>query len=150
MLVTWQARIWIVAVVLFLGSAYYSASEFLYLVEGRDGTAQIDEAYKVRNRGRFGRNRGQVLLVNYSFKDADGNARKGSVRQNDDWPVPPDRKIAIRYRPGIDGSSRLAGQVAWVGLFIFFACSAILAFISYRLWKEARDAYARPVRRSRR
>jgi len=144
-----RAKALLIAGILFLGSSIYAYSELMYLVRGRDTTATITEAYKVTKRGRFGLSGGQQIEVEYKFTDADGNARTGSDRVDDDWPVPPDRKVAVRYRPGPDGSSRLAGHVGWTTLIIFGICLTGVCIFGFRLWREAYDATRDSPRRKK-
>src|SRR5438270_472533 len=105
---TARAKALLVALALFLGSGFYAYSELMYLLLGRDAMATITEAYKVTKHGRFGMSQSQQIEIDYQFKDADGNDRTGSDRLDEDWKVPADRKVKIRYRPGTDGSSRVA------------------------------------------
>jgi Protein of unknown function (DUF3592) len=142
-----RAKALLVAGVLFLASGFYAYSELMYLVRGSDTTATITEASKVTKRGRFGVSRGQQIEIEYKFTDADGNNRTGTDRLDEDWPVPSDRKVAIRYRPGADGSSRVAGRIGWITLIIFGVCLTAVCVFGYRLWKEAHDAYAKPKRK---
>lgn len=141
---TWRAKALLVAAVLFVASGIYAFSELMYLIRGRDATATVTEAQKVTKRGRFGLSRGEQIEVNYRFKDADGNERTGTDRADDDWKMPADGKVAVRYRSGADGPSRLAGRIGWVSLGIFGVCLAAVCVFAYRLWREANDAYAKP------
>jgi hypothetical protein len=144
---TGRAKALLIAGVLFLGSGVYAYSELMYLIRGRDATATVTEANKVTRRGRFGASRGEQIEVEYRFKDTDGNERTGSDRADEDWTVPRDRQVSIRYRPGADGSSRLAGRIGWVSLAVFGVCLAAVCVFGYRLWREANDAYAKPGRK---
>ena len=143
---TARAKWLLIAGVLFLGSSIYAYSELMYLIRGRDTTATITEASKVTKRGRFGLSQSQQIEIEYKFTDADGNDRTGSDRLDDDWKIPTDRKVAICYRPGQDGSSRVAGKIGWVTLVIFGICLTGMCVFAYRLWREANDAYAKPGR----
>ncbi len=142
-----RAKALLIAGVLFLGSGIYAYSEFMYLVRGTDTNATITEANKVTKRGRFGSSRGQRIEIEYKFTDADGNARTGMDRVDTDWALPADLKVPIRYRPGADGSSRIAGQVNWFALILFGVGLTAVCIFGYRLWKEANDAYAKPGRK---
>lgn len=144
---TGWAKALLVAGVLFLGSGIYAYSELMYLIRGRDVTATITEAHKVTKRGRFGLSRGQQIEVDYRFKDHEGNERTGSDRMDEDWPVPPDRKVEVRYRPGPDGSSRVAGRIGWITLIIFGLGLTTVCVFGIRLWREANDANTKPGRK---
>jgi hypothetical protein len=144
---TRRAKALLFAGILFLGSGIYAYSELMYLIRGRDTTATITDAYKVNKRSRFGLSNRKQMQIDYQFADADGNSRTGNDRMDEDWPVPSDRKVAIRYRPGQDGSSRVAGRIGWLAISVFFACLAGVCVFGYRLWKEGHDAYAKPGRK---
>src|SRR5688572_6763814 len=141
---TARAKSLFVAAIVFVASGIYAYSELMYLIRGKTTTATITEAYKV---GKGVTDRGQEVRIDYEFTDADGNKRTGSDRPGEGWQVPPDRKVEVRYRPGADGSSRIAGRIGWITLGIFAICLGVVGFFGYRLWREAKDAYAKPNRK---
>lgn len=139
---TWRAKILIAAVVAFVISCFFVYAEFMYLVDSREATATISKAYKIEKRGRFGVVKGYRLAVEYDFVDNEGRTRSGRSDVSEDWSIPPDGKVKIRYRSGEDGASRLVGQVSWVAVILFVACLTAVGIFGYRLVKEANQAYA--------
>jgi hypothetical protein len=139
---SWRAKLLIGAVIVFLISCIFVFTEFMYLVDSRETTATISKAYKVQIRGRFGIVKGYRLAVEYDFVDAEGLRRSGRCDVNEDWPIPLDGKVKIRYRPGEDGASRFVGFASWTAIIIFFVCLAAVGVFGYRLVREANRAYA--------
>jgi hypothetical protein len=60
--------------------------------------------------------------------------------------------VAVRYTPGGDGRSRLAGNVNWIALLSFTLAFSAVFGTAFRLWKEGRRGYyaPRPSKRKRR
>ncbi len=125
---------------LFLVSLYISYQELVYLLWGRTAQATIVQTYTVEKRGRFGLVTGLKRVVEYQFIDSAGNTRKDSDEVSPDWDVPERGTIAVRYTPGRDGRSRLAGHVMWFGPVLLGISLLAIGIVGRRLWKEAVEA----------
>jgi hypothetical protein len=136
---TRRAKYLVFAGIAFLISSIFVYSELMYLIRGTETTATIKEVSRVEKRGRFGTSRGHKLVIDYEFKDGEGRQREGSDQVDADWAVPADRRVQIRYRPGEDGSSRLAGHVSWGAIIIFTVCLVAVGIFGFRLWREATE-----------
>ena len=54
----------------------------------------------------------------------------------------------LRYTPGANGRSRIAGEVNWIWIIIFAASIASIGFFGFRLWREFQEGdKPRKVRR---
>ena len=137
----WKLKIFIFAIVAAIASFFFTINEFLYLVNGREATATVSKTYPAVSHGRYG-SRSPRLAIEYEFVDADGHRRSGRDDVRADWPIPSDGKVKVRYRPGEDGSCRLAGRVSWGAILIFFVCLCAVGFFGFRLIREANQAYA--------
>lgn len=121
--------------------------EVVYLVRGRNARAEVTAAYEVTRTGRFGLSRGTRLNVEYAFAEPDGTARTGTDTVPPNWPLPRDGTVAVRYTPGAEGKSRLAGHVNWVGLTLFALSAGFVGVFLYRLVREASEPAGNQKRR---
>src|SRR5262245_23356676 len=137
----WKLKMFIFAIVASIASFFFTINEFLYLVNSREATATVSKTYPAASHGRYGSG-GSRLAVEYEFVDADGRRRSGRDDVREDWPIPSDGKIKVRYRPGEDGACRLAGRVNWGAILIFFVCLGTVGYFGFRLIREANQAYA--------
>ena len=129
-----------IGVFLFLISGCFTYYEIDMLFRGTDGQATVVNLFESRGR------RGSVRLrVEYEFKDTEGNIRKDGVTTSlsrvDEFMV---KTIPIRYTPGKDGRSRLAGDVNWVYVALFAGSILVIGFGVYRLFREANDDGSKP------
>lgn len=124
---------------LFLVSCCICYDEVIYLLSGREVKANVTRAYEFTRR-RFGVVTGKSLTIEYTFTEPDGTHRSGSDTVGTDWEVPATGGIPVRYTPGAEGRSRLAGRVNWVGVGFFVISLGVLGFFGYRLWREASKA----------
>lgn len=124
----------------FLVSAFLCYGEMVYLFVGREAQATVKEAYVLERRGRFGIPLGEKLVVEYSFTEPDGTSRSGHDEVTSSWPPPENGIITVRYTPGKDGRSRLAGHVNWTGLALFALSTALVIYAVARLWQLASRA----------
>jgi hypothetical protein len=129
------------ALALFLISGCISYGEIAYFLNGQDAEATISKAYESRSRRG-----GAALTVEYTFTEPGGTYRKGMESVPLDWPVPENRKVAVRYTPGEDGSSRLAGRVRWVWLCVFGGSLVMILVAAALLLREGAEEPA-PRRR---
>jgi len=126
------------SLLVFFISCFYCYDELLYLLRGKTATATIGEVYEVRGR------RGSVhLKVEYTFSEADGTARKGADNVSVDWTPPSSGSTEVDYIAGNKERSRLAGNVRWVPVSIFFISIAFVAFTIFQFWREAHTPIAR-------
>lgn len=128
------------ALAILLLSSCISWGELTYLVMGRETQADVDKAYVVTRRGRFGTNQGQQLCVDFSFNEPDGTRRTGTDTVRVDWPADIGGKATVRYTPGANGKSRLAGHVNWLGVSLFALSVGCVAVFGFRLLREASEA----------
>jgi len=133
----WELRKvrWLFAgVKLFLLGLCLSHAECTYALHGRDGVATVTRT--TADRTRWG---GRRRTVEYEFTEPDGRRRRDNDVVSADWPLPPDGTVAIRYTPGLTGGSRLAGNVSWFGLGIFFGSLLLVAVGIVVLGRDGRD-----------
>ena len=98
----------------------FSYGEMTYFILGRTAEANLTKAEEITVRsGRFGARTSQKLSLEYAFVEADGTRRTGRDTVDLDWAFPADKKVAVRYTPGNDGKSRLAGGFEWLWLVAF-------------------------------
>ena len=133
-------KLLMIGVFLFLISGCFTYYEIDMLFRGTDGQATVVNLFESRGR------RGSVRLrVEYEFKDTEGNIRKDGVTTSlsrvDEFMV---KTIPIRYTPGKDGRSRLAGDVNWVYVALFAGSILVIGFGVYRLFREANDDGSKP------
>ena len=123
------------------GSLVWAEAE--YLVSGRDAQAKAVRGTKGKDRGWLGLG-GWLQTIEYVFTEPDGTRRKGSDTVSDEWLVPADGTVAVRYGPGAGGRSRLAGHVDWVGLGLGFALLGLAVgsagAVGYWQWRSRRHA----------
>lgn len=124
----------------FLISGCFTYYEIDMLLRGTDGQATVLKLFESTGR------RGSVRLsVEYEFKDAEGNIRKGNVTTSlsrvNEFMV---KTIPIRYSPGKDGRSRLAGDVNWLFIALFVGSILMIGFGAYKLIREANDDGPKP------
>lgn len=138
-----RAKWLLMSAALFLASCCMTYGEASYLLKGRETSATITKAYEVTQRGRFGTDRGQRLTVEYTFTEPNGTQRRDSDTVGLDWNVPASGKIPVQYTPGVDGRSRLAGHVNWLGIGIFAVSVVLIALFALGLYKEMADTSPR-------
>ena len=121
-------------------------AELAYLLSGHETTANVTKAYETTIRGRFGIGRGTKIVVDYTFAEPDGTRRTDSCNMSSDWI--PTQQVTVRYTPGANGRSRIAGEVNWIWIIIFAASIASIGFFGFRLWREFQEGdKPRKVRR---
>ncbi|MFO0935669.1 MAG: hypothetical protein U0798_04025 [Gemmataceae bacterium] len=130
----------------FIASCFYSYSEFVYLIRGRDTVANVTKVWEEEVKNRYGMTEETRLSIEYSFTEPDGTRRKGSDFTSLDWTPSPN--VKVRYTPGAEGRSRFVGHVNWLSLGIFTLTLCVMAGFGYRIWKSYSADYA--PRRSRR
>lgn len=133
-----RAKWLIISVLIFLVSGCISWGELVYLFAGEDAQADIEKAYETTRRGWLGGSR--RVTVDYTFTEPDGSRRTGTDTVPSDWVLPENGKVPVRYTPGEDGDSRVAGQVNWVALAFFGLSLAAVGWFGFRLWREATEA----------
>lgn len=123
-------------------SGYISWGEMKYMVWGKSADATVTQAREEERRGRRGR-RYQVLVVDYTFVEADGTRRseRDEVSSGTEVPTP---TATVQYLPGVANSSRLTGQENVLAVIIFVGS---LAWMGYSIYSIAREANA-PIKRS--
>ena len=129
-----KAKWLLISGVLFVVSCFICYGELVYLLNGRETQASVTKVYEVTKRGRFGMNRGTRLEAEYAFKEPDGTRRTGTSTVGKDWDF--SDSVAVRYTPGENGRSRLAGHVNWLGIILFFASVCALGFFGFRIWRS--------------
>jgi hypothetical protein len=143
---TLSAKLFLFCSILLIITGFYAFEECVYLVAGREATAKVTGASVVTTLRRSGTHK--HLKVEFAFVEPNGTQRTGSDTASADW-IPPG-EVAIRYTPGKDGRSRLAGTSNWLLVGLFFVSLAVVAGFAVRLWLEAREATREPERRPRR
>jgi hypothetical protein len=135
----------LVAGAFFLASIVVCYGEIMYLMTGKDVQATVASAKLYRNVNTDRK----VLTIEYEFTDAENNHRKRTDNVDPAWEAKiQGGKVPVRYRPGKDGSARLAGEVNWFGP-IFLGVSLLgLGYAGFLLWKEANDTGPRKPKRS--
>jgi hypothetical protein len=128
-----KARWLFTGLLAFLLGGCMSWEELMYLLRGRDTRATITKVFETHER------RGTALSVEYTFAEPGGGPRRGNHTVSLDWPVPRDKKVTVRYTPGEDGDSRLAGHVRWSGLLTFFGALLLAVVGAIVLGREAHD-----------
>jgi flagellar basal body-associated protein FliL len=143
-------KLLIVAIVVFLISACFSWSELVFLAFSRPAEAEVTKVAQVRDPNwLIRRGNRAVTQVEFTFTESDGTQRKGSDILPRDWDGPRQGPIAIRYIPGKDGSTRLAGHVKWTPLVIVVVTIGVMGVFVFFLWKEAKEANREWKRRKR-
>ncbi len=128
--------------VLLLVSCFISYSEVIYLFRGNNvQDFRITDVSTSETTKRLGITTGERLLIDYEFIEPDGTHRTGQDHMSKDWVVPDNEMVAVRYTPGVNGTSRLAGHVNWLGIGFFIIALVAVGWFGYKLWREAREAY---------
>ena len=143
-----KARVLIGVGVLFLFSAWSSFAELAYLTFGSDVTANVTKVSVVTNRGRYGADRGQQLMITATWADPDGTRRKDDFTTRVDFPAVEGGQIRLRTTPGEDGRARPAGQVQWLPIGLFGVSLVAFAFFCVKMVRESDEAY-RPRKKQR-
>lgn len=116
---------------LFLISCWSSWQEFNYVVRGEVAEATV----------RHLRERGDALVVEFSYRDGDGRHWEERDYVWDNTELPREGgTIKIQYIPGTEDSARLAGQKQTGFVVFFFVCLGIMLFVGFRLWRMAHNA----------
>ena len=133
----------LIAFVAVVVSGYISWGELKYKLWGKSADATVTEAREEERRGRRGR-RYHVLVVDYTFTEADGTRRseRDEVSSGTEVSSP---TTTIEYLPGVANSSRLAGQEKVFAIIIFVGS---LAWMGFSIYSIAREANA-PIKKSR-
>jgi hypothetical protein len=97
-------------IVLFIVSCFFAFGEGVYLIEGRETTAQITNVALVTTHGRSGPSK--HLRVDIAFVGSNGTQRTGNDTISTDWVPPATGNVTVRYTPGIDGRARTAGRLS--------------------------------------
>jgi hypothetical protein len=134
-----RAKWLLVAGAIFLVSGCVSWGELVYLVSGKTAQAEVTNAYETVRR-RFGIETSRQLTIDYAFNEPDGTRRIGTDSVSPNWRIPESGYVAVRYTPGADGSSRLAGNVHWFGLVFFLISMGAIVIFGIRLWRQAAEA----------
>jgi hypothetical protein len=136
-----KAKWLLIGGLVFLVCCFICYDELVYLLRGNKTQANISEAYLVtRHSGPFGLRTRQVLTVEYNFKEADGTYRSDSDTVSANWNLPADGTVPVRYTPGKDGRSRLAGHVNWFGIVFFVLSLGAMCYFIFRVWRIASEA----------
>lgn len=135
-----RAKWMLISAGIFLISGCISWGEMVYLVLGKEVQADITKAYEVNRGGKFGIGGSQMITVEYSYIEQDGARRTGTDTVPNDWPLPRGGKVPVRYKPGSENGSRLAGHVNWFGLVFFGLSTVSMGIFGFRLWREASDS----------
>ena len=145
-----RAKWLLIALAVLLISGCLSYGEAIYWIGGEDVQADITKVSETQRRRRWiGQNR-KRLIIEYAFAEPNGARRTGSDTVSRDWPGPKSGKVGVRYTPGENGSSRLAGEANWIALALFgLSAAAVVVFVG-KLYLEARAATREPKRRRRR
>ena len=130
---------------LFLITGCLSYGELRYWMSGRDAEAVVSKSFETY--GKRGRPT-NTATVEYDFVEPDGTRRGGS----DDVPLQkaPDvgDRVKVRYMPGADGKSRLAGNTRWLAVGGFLAACAVMAGGIIMLLREGAQS-DRPRKRAK-
>ena len=134
----------LIAFVAVVITGYISWGELRYKILGRSAEATVTQSREEQRRSRHGR-RYRILVVEYTFSEADG------TRRNDRDEVSPGTPVSRpttrgQYLPGVAHSSRLTGQENVFAVLIFVGS---LAWMGYSIFRIAREANA-PIKTSRR
>lgn len=122
---SFKASIFVVGVILFIGSGIVSFNELRYKFWGKTTTARIVSTRPVTSpRTRYGRSR-KWMAVKYTWKDEARHERTDSSRMHELWQTPEDGTIRIDYRPYAK-SSRPCGNANKVALVLFFGSTAVM------------------------
>lgn len=138
----------VVSAVIFLISACVSWGELVFLVFSRTTQAEVTRVYQVTLYGRGGSER-RMTRVEYAFTEPDGTKRDGYDTVPTDWEVPAAGPVSVRYTPGADGSTRLAGHVNWLPVGVVVVSLGAMAVFVAILWREAIQANREWERRKR-
>lgn len=147
---SFRAGVWVVAIVAFIASTWYSWQELNYMASGQVATASITRVIEVERRGRRGA-RWSELQVHYTFAETDGSKRDEYVTRDLDWTPPAAAAggapaIDVQYIPGKRGRSRFDGEHNALSLLFFFGSLAfvlvksVLFFIEFNRYERERKA----------
>lgn len=135
---------WIlIAGIAFLFSAFFAFQELKYFVWGTTAEATVTNTFETRERRR------NLLAVEYTFTDKEGQHHSERDDVPSDWPTP-GPKVTIQYMPGVEDSSRLEGHSRTGAVWVFFVCCGLLVFAGFKLYQIASDAIDGPPRRRKR
>ena len=140
-----RAKWLLISGLLFIVSLFLCYAEVVYLLNGRETQANVTKTYEVTKRGRFGISRGTNRVVEYAFAEPDGTRRTDSDTVSADTDI--GQKVAVRYTPGANGRSRLAGHVNWFGVILFSGSILSMTFFGFRIWREYKAGEAPRKRR---
>jgi hypothetical protein len=115
---TWKLKAFLVVVVLFFISMYFSCEELKYATNAKTAEATIDDVVTEPAR------RGSVRVMRYHYTNDSGEKWNASYRVSNDYVPPADRKLPVEY---IGSGSRPAGVRNYGSLVFFFSCLIALA-----------------------
>jgi hypothetical protein len=144
-----RAKWLLMAGLLFLVSCFLVYDEVAYALSGREAQATVTKSY-LSTSGRPSLRSSARLTVEYAFAEPGGGQRKGMSSLPADAVLPQSGTVAVRYTPGEDGRSRLAGHVNWWGITMFGVTLLALGVAGFRLWREAAEATRTDRPRSKR
>lgn len=125
-----------------LVSVFFGWPEALYLIAGKDAQGEVlhgSNSERWTSDGGRGYRTYEVRAIEYTFVEPDGTLRKGEDTLSPDSQVKRGEKVWIRYTPGQEGRSRLAGNINWRGVAGFFASVlSAIAFVGHMIWDASR------------
>ena len=143
---TAKFKIFAVALVVFLLSAYSSYAELKYTIWGQATSASITDVKHVQAMRRSPAHQ----LVKYSFQEKEGASRTGSFKVAETEHVPADAKIEVQYLAGEGGDSRPKGEKNIGSVIIFLGTLVFLGFSIFQMAREANPNYLRNKQSARR
>ena len=135
-----KLRLWLLGIILFLVSGYFSYSEFMYLANGRHSTATVVSAAEKREFSSRGRSR-YKWEVTYTFPLRDGSERKDTVAMSMDHSdtLVPGATFDVQYMPREANESRVKGDNnAWMTI-PFILVSAWMFYSTIKIWREYKE-----------
>ena len=136
------------AAFVFLISGCMTYTELEYLVFGHTTDARVVDAKLVDTSERRFRTT-EKLRIDYQFTEPDGTARKGQQDLSPDRIEELGETVSVRYTPGKDGMSRMAGTANVLLLGIFFISLAAIIGFGAKLVRDGNEA-ARELARGKR
>lgn len=129
---TWKFKLMLGAVAVFLVSTLFAYVELKYAIGGKTAEGTVEGV-----RERIARSGRTIRTVDYRYRTADGEQRRGSADVGRNWVAPADDKLTVQY---LDGTSRIAGQRNTGALILFFGSLAALLVGSFLFWRHVNQA----------
>ncbi len=142
-----KLRAFIGGLCLFLFSGYLSCQEVKYGLLSKRATAKITRIDEYEDNG--GRNPKLKTAVEYEFTDDHGEARKGKDTFVGRIDAERGDELAVQYRGGSNGDSRVAGHANTTAIYLFIFCLLLLAALSYPIVREVYQEVYAPKKRTR-